>query len=148
MITKIPFDPNPLPKSFWGLLGTTVISASGAHCGRVLSLSVEGTTLKGVLVLKGSHLVFYSDELISPDGKARILLKADPYTNLIRKRVYDSDGKYIGKVVKAIPSRQPQDFSKLTVKKRIWSKGKDVFPSQISTVKRNILLNVEDEKLS
>jgi sporulation protein YlmC with PRC-barrel domain len=84
---------------------------------------------------------FVGIEYLGDVSEESIVLSIDPVTELVGKKVFDADGRNLGKVVKLNRRSAENDFESLIVKKRIYSKGIVIPKKEIDTAKKNIILN-------
>ena len=130
--------------SFWSLFGRKVISRSGDYCGRIIGLYMEGDSVKGFLIwyrFRKIHAdIIYLKNLDSLDREAALLFNMDPFYILPGRRVYDSDGRKLGRVIRAVQIGGTNDFEALLVRKHFFSRTLRIKKERIEVSKRNIIL--------
>ncbi|MGM5484758.1 MAG: PRC-barrel domain-containing protein [Nanobdellota archaeon] len=120
-------------------LGKKVFSKSGDHVGKVKDLVIRDYYVEGIIV-KGKRYMFIDKKYFSSDEEA-IILSIEPVYNHLRKRVFDSDGKNLGRVIGVERKDNSNDFTNLILKKGYFSKSFKIPYKEINVLKKNIILN-------
>ncbi|XDD50781.1 hypothetical protein AB3N59_03000 [Leptospira sp. WS92.C1] len=133
-------------KSFWTSLGKNVLSKSGENSGRLIDIRFLSGNLAGIIVLKRFRRIYFSKEHLKPDSKDRLLLKIDPPSNLLGKRVYDKNARLLGSVSSIQVSPGTWKLIRFWVKKFPFSPKIEFYPQDIETSLKNILLKKDYAK--
>ncbi|AOP35257.1 hypothetical protein A0128_16255 [Leptospira tipperaryensis] len=133
-------------KSFWACLGRNVLSKSGENSGRLIDVRILSGNLSGILVLKGFRKIYFSKEYLKSDSKERILLKIDPPSNLLGKRVYDKNARLLGSVVSIQVAPGTSKLVRFWVRKFPFSPKIEFYPEDIETSIKNVLLKKDYAK--
>ncbi|AYV55461.1 hypothetical protein [Leptospira kmetyi] len=133
-------------KSFWASLGRNVISKSGENSGRLVDLCFLSGNLSGIVVLKGFRKIYFSREHLKTDSKERILLKIDPPSNLLGKRVYDKNARFLGSVTEIQVSPGTVKLIRFWVRKFPFTPKLEFYPEDIQTSIKNVLLKKDHAK--
>ncbi|TGK29714.1 hypothetical protein EHQ05_01750 [Leptospira yasudae] len=133
-------------KSFWACLGRNVISKSGENSGRLIDLRFLSGNLSGIIVLKGFRRVYFSREHLKSDSKERLLLKIDPPSNLLGKRVYDKNARFLGSVSSVQVAPGTVKLIRFWVRKFPFSPKTEFYPEDIETSVKNIILKKDHAK--
>ncbi|MBM9501108.1 hypothetical protein JWG44_12680 [Leptospira sp. 201903071] len=133
-------------KSFWTSLGKNVLSKSGENSGRLIDVRILSGNLSGIVVLKGFRKIYFSKEYLKSDSKERILLKIDPPSNLLGKRVYDKNARLLGSVVSIQVSPGSSKLIRFWVRKFPFSPKIEFYPEDIETSIKNVLLKKDYAK--
>jgi sporulation protein YlmC with PRC-barrel domain len=120
-------------------IGKKVFSKSGEKVGKIFDVVLQNGLLAGVLV-KGHVKLLISKEFFHSDSPETIMLSINPSALLLKKHVFDADARKLGKVVAISRKGTTNDFSKITVKKNIFSKPFDIPKSEIEIAEDNIIL--------
>lgn len=116
-----------------------VISKSGNYVGKVYDTVFAGNILTGIVVMRRLSRIFIDKEFFKVSDDA-VMLSIDPVISLQGKRVFDADGKKIGKVSKVIRKGNSNTLEAIMVKKNIYSKAVKVSKTDIDVSKKNIIL--------
>lgn len=133
-------------KSFWASLGRNVISKSGENSGRLVDFCFLSGNLSGIVVLKGFRRIYFSREHLKTDSKERILLKIDPPSNLLGKRVYDKNARFLGSVTDIQVSPGTVKLIRFWVRKFPFTSKLEFYPEDIQTSIKNVLLKKDHAK--
>ncbi|MFH1316772.1 MAG: PRC-barrel domain-containing protein [Candidatus Woesearchaeota archaeon] len=133
-------------KSLRSSLKKKVYAQSGEKLGKIKDLLIEKGVLKGALVSTRDINMFVDKEYFENDSEKALMLNMDPITMLVGKKVFDSDGKYVGKVKNLIRSNNSNNFTSIMVRKRMFMKPIEIHKTLIETSKKNIILNRTIEK--
>ncbi|MBW2996550.1 hypothetical protein KY332_04605 [Candidatus Woesearchaeota archaeon] len=120
-------------KSF---LSRKIVSKSGEAIGKAKDVLFDSKGIRGV---KGKG--FYVDKSYFKTSEDKIMLSIDPVILLLGKDVFDADGKKIGKVVKVARTGNTNNFKSIFVKRKFYSRKKEISKADISVSKKNIILN-------
>jgi sporulation protein YlmC with PRC-barrel domain len=123
-------------------LGRKVRSKSGENLGGIYDILFSGNKIEGFIVVKRLSAIYIAKEFFSSFSKKSAMLSIDPVTLMIRKHVFDSDGKNLGRVSKIQRKSHANDFEAIIVKKNFFSRGLIVPKSDIDVAKKNIILKV------
>lgn len=118
-----------------------VIGKHGGKLGRVWDIVIKDNKLVAIMTRKGFKKYFIGTEFIASMTKFTIKLSIEPVLVNLGKKVFDNDGKYLGKVIHIIKPSQKNDFTELIVRKHILSKKKIIKKSDIDINEKNIILN-------
>lgn len=121
-------------------LGKKVFSKFGQYVGRVYDVVLEKGFMVGVMI-KGKKRLFIGVEFFDSQFDKGIMLSIDPVTLIIGKKVYDSVGKLVGKVVDVDRNTASNTFHALIVKKGLFFKPFIIPASDVVESKHNVLLN-------
>ncbi len=131
--------------SFWSLFGRKVISRSGDYAGRVLGLYLEGRTFQGFMLLYGRRVVrlhhAYVQNLDELLPGAALLLNMDPFYTIPGRRIYDREGRKLGRVLRVIQRQEENDFEAFIVKPGLFSRPIRIEKKEIQVIKKSIILN-------
>lgn len=114
-----------------------VVSKSGAKIGSVSNIIISNYAIKAIKI--GKRVVI-DKEFISEISDAAVMLSIDPITELVGKRVFDSEGRILGKVIKLVRNNNRNDYSELLIRKSIFRKPLVVPGSYVDVSERNIIL--------
>jgi len=126
-------------------IGKNVVSKSGEHIGSILDVLFTNKGVHGMIVSKGFFSKYYVDRTYFNTIKEKAMLSMDPILLLVKKVVFDSDGKRLGKVVRIKRKGKTNELEALVVKKRFYSKPIEIPKSAIDVMKKNIILNKKFE---
>lgn len=126
-------------------LGKKVFSKSGDRVGVISDVRYTKDKVEGFVVQRRIKKVFIGREFLSGTSKEGIVLSIDPVTLLIGKKVFDADGKKLGKVSRVERTGSSNELKALVVKKHFFSRGISVPKSHIDVSKKNIILKVAYE---
>lgn len=125
-------------------IGKNVVSKSGEHIGSILDVLFTDK-IHGMIVSKGFFSRYYVDKSYFSTIKEKAMLSMDPALLLVKKVVFDSDGKRLGKVARIKRKGKTNELEALIVKKRFFSKPIEIPKSSIDVMKKNIILNKKFE---
>lgn len=134
--------------SFWSLFGKRILSRSGDPCGRVVGVQLQGASVRAFSILNGLDRVriaveyVQNLELLGP--RTALILNVDPFYILKGRRVYDPDGRRLGRVIRVIQIGESNDFEALYVRKHFFSRTLRIRREQIEVLKKNIILGLPD----
>ncbi|MBW2977709.1 hypothetical protein KY331_02585 [Candidatus Woesearchaeota archaeon] len=117
-----------------------VVSKSGEAIGKTKDVLFDKSGVKGIIVAKRIFKKFYLDSFYFSSVQDKIMLSIDPAILLAGKLVFDADGKKLGKVIRVIRRDNTNNFQKLLIKRKIYSKAKEVPKIDIDVMKKNIIL--------
>ena len=120
-------------------LGKKVISKSGNVVGKVFDVLFLGNTITGIIVVKKISKLFLGKEFLNVSEDA-VMLSIDPVTALEGKRVFDADGKKMGKVKEVIRKGNTNTLSAIMIKKNFYSSAIKIPKDDIDISKKNIIL--------
>ena len=120
-------------------LGKKVVSKSGEPLGKTKDVLFDQKGIKGIIVGK-IFSKFYIDSTFFKSAEDKIILSIDPIISLIGKEVFDSDGKKLGKVVDVLRKDHKNDLKAILIKRKFYSKKKEIPKIDISVSKKNIIL--------
>ena len=126
--------------SFRSWVGKRVISKSGDIIGKVQDFRFLKNTIAGIIVMKNLSRIFIDTEFINGVSEEAVVLSIDPVTMLVGKKVFDVDGKEMGKVVRLIRKGNENTFEVLVVKRKIYSKGIKIHKKDVDISKKSIIL--------
>ncbi len=126
--------------SFRSWIGKKVISKSGDVIGRVHDIKFSRNTLTGIVAMKSISKLFIGTEFISGISDEALVLSIDPVTMLVGKKVFDADGKDMGKVSRLVRRGNSNSFEAVIVKKKIYSKGMKIPKADVEVSKKSIIL--------
>ncbi|MFT4326203.1 MAG: PRC-barrel domain-containing protein [Candidatus Woesearchaeota archaeon] len=115
-----------------------VLAKSGESVGKVKELILDTGKITG-LIIRGKCEFFIDYQYVDEVSKA-ILLSISPITRLLGKKVYDSDGKKLGKVKDILQKANTNQIKEITVKKSI-IKTLIIPATEIEIAEENIILN-------
>jgi len=118
-----------------------VVSKSGEPIGKVKDvLFTDKEGVKGIVISRKLFKKFYLDRSYFSEVQDKIMLSINPVILQVGKLVFDADGKKLGKVVRVERKDKTNNFHALAIKKKIYSKAKEVPKSEIDVMKKNIIL--------
>jgi sporulation protein YlmC with PRC-barrel domain len=120
--------------------GRKVYSKSGEFVGKVYDVGMKDQCFVGIFV-KGKRKVFIEENFISSDKDGIIMLSMEPVINLLGKKVYDSKGKMMGKVIDIERKTNSNNYEGLVVKKSFFRRSFSIPKKDIEAAKKNIMLN-------
>lgn len=100
--------------------------------------------IKGILVSSLGKRVFIGKEYISEAAENSVMLSIDPVILLRGKRVFDADGRDMGKVIDVECTTNANTYASLKVRKGI-RKAQSIPASQVDVARHNIILNTSYE---
>lgn len=124
---------------FSSYIGKKVYSKTGELVGKVYDIVIKNDCMVGVLYKRDLN-IFIGKEFFKSDNDDAIMLSIDPVTGLIGKKVYDSTGKYVGKVVELKRKKNSNNYDELRVKKSFFFKSVYIPKEKIAVAKKNIIL--------
>ena len=128
-------------KKFSSYIGKTVYSKSGEYVGKIVDLLFKNDRFSGIIVDRKN--VFIGKEFFGSESEKAIMLKIEPITNLIGKKVFDTVGKKVGNVSDIKRKANSNNYTNLMVKKAIYRKAFAVPKKDINIAKKNIILKKE-----
>lgn len=132
-------DPSQMD-SFRSWIGKKVISKSGDIIGKVQDFRFSKSTIAGIVVMKNISRLFIGNEFISAVSADAVMLSIDPVTMLVGKKVFDANGKEMGKVARLVRKGSSNSFEAVIIKKKIYSKGMKVPKADVEVSKKSIIL--------
>jgi len=140
-----PNDRNILKfESVKNYLNKNVVSKSGKTIGYISDVLFTDQKVKGIIVSK-LFSKFYVENSYFSTVSNKAMLSIDPVVLLIRKKVFDADGRKLGKVVSVIRKNNTNELESIIVKKRFYSKAVEIHKKDIDVMKKNIILNTTYE---
>ena len=127
------------------LLGKKVIAKNGEVVGKVKDVAIENYDIKGVFCCKWFDRVYIDKSNFETFSAEAIILKINPVTLLKGKIVFDSAGRRVGTVKHVNRDDTSNSIKSLTVRTKIYKPKLEIKPSQISIMKKNIILKTEYE---
>ncbi|MDA3856612.1 MAG: hypothetical protein PF569_10240 [Candidatus Woesearchaeota archaeon] len=124
---------------FGSYLGKRVYSKSGEYVGKLKEFVAHNNDFAGMLIYGKSNL-YIDKEFFSLNSEDSIVLSIDPITILLGKVVFDADGRNLGKVIGIDRNSNLNNFKHLLVRKGSFSKPAKVSKTEISVMKKNIIL--------
>lgn len=134
-------DVTTIGNYFW----KRVIDKQGKKLGRVLNIIIINNVLVSLVVLKGFKRYYVDVAFIESMNRSTLKLNIVPVTNNIGKKVFDIDGRHIGKVIDVIKPNEKNEFTDLIVKAGIFSRKKIINKSEIKINDKNIILKTRYE---
>jgi sporulation protein YlmC with PRC-barrel domain len=131
-------------ESFMEYLNKKVFSKSGEYIGRVRDVISYSDKIAGA-VINGKYNYFIDEKYFESDSKKALVLSINPVFSLIGKKVYDSQGRKIGKVIGIKRDTTANKFKALIVKKHFFLKPFFIPKGDIEVSKKNIILKFEYE---
>lgn len=132
--------------SFWSLFGKRILSRSGDPCGRVIGVQLQGAAVRAFVIayklVRVRIAVEYVQNLELLGPRTALILNVDPFYILQGRRVYDPDGRKLGKVVRVIQIGESNDFEALHVRKHFFSRTLRIKRERIEVLKKNIILGL------
>lgn len=124
-------------------LSDTVFSKNGQKIGKVKDIIFEDFNIIGIIIAKAKifNKMFIDKEYIDRFTDQGIILTINPVVLNVKKKVFDSDGRYLGRVKKVNRTSNSNSFESLSVKKGIFSRQKLVYLKNIKVIEKNIILN-------
>ena len=123
------------------IIGKKVISLNGEILGKVKSIISKNNKIEGIVIKKSKNETYIDYHMIQDLYGESILLKIDPVSRLLNKKVFDAEGKLLGVVVDINQIDNKNQFKDITVKKKSFSKKIKVAPTEIEVAQKNIILN-------
>jgi sporulation protein YlmC with PRC-barrel domain len=120
--------------------GRKVYSKSGEFSGKVHDIGMKNQVFFGIFV-KGKRRMFIEKKFISSDADGVIMLSIEPVINLLRKKVFDSNGKIIGKVIELERKNNSNNYEEIVVKKSFFRRSFKVPKKDIEAARQNVILN-------
>lgn len=120
-------------------IGKRVYSKSGEYVGKLKEFVTYNNEFAGMLVY-GKNDLFVDKEFFSLNSEDSIVLLIDPITILLGKKVFDADGRDLGKVVGVDRNSNLNNFKYLEIRKGSFAKPVKVSKVEISVMKKNIIL--------
>ncbi|OVE75007.1 hypothetical protein BVX95_00610 [archaeon D22] len=121
-----------------------VFTKDGEKIGRVSQIIFTHEEIQGVVVAKGLFFgkTFVDIEYIDKFTPNSVLLKINPITLLIKRKVFDSEGRDIGVVKRIKRKSHSNELQAIYVKKGIFSKEIEVPVKDITIHKKSIRLKI------
>jgi sporulation protein YlmC with PRC-barrel domain len=121
-----------------------VFSKEGEKIGRVKQIIFNKEIIEGIIVAKSLFFrkIFIDMEYVDKFTSDSVLLNINPLILIVGKRVFDNDGKDLGKVKKVIRKSNANVIDSILVKKSIFSKDVVIQPKDIHFIKKNIRLKI------
>ncbi|MFW5872125.1 MAG: PRC-barrel domain-containing protein [bacterium] len=127
--------------------GKRVLGKNGEVIGKVKDIVITEKIIEGIIVKSNGKKVFIELNYIDQLFNDSIMLKIDPVTRFLGMKVFDAQGKILGKVVDITRSSKLNAIQSIVIKKGMMSKQKTISASHIETAKKNIILKtVENER--
>lgn len=126
-------------------VGKKVFSKSGEYVGTVQDVVVNKDFVIGV-ICKGKMPVFIDKEFFESDSADAIMLKIEPVTSIIGKKVFDATGKKIGTVSDLDRKTNANAYNSLMVKKNALFKPFLIPKKDVAASKHSVLLKGEYKK--
>lgn len=118
-----------------------VMGVRGENLGRVCNLIFgKNHELLALVVFKNFKKYYFDVNYIESITKSGIKLSITPVTTLLNKKVFDIEGRLMGKVVDIIKPDYKNDFTEIVVKKTFISKKQIINKKEIKTNTKNIIL--------
>lgn len=121
-------------------LGKKVLSKSGEYVGKVYDIILQKGNITGFLI-SGKVKIFIGKESIASQSEKTIMLKIEPITNIIKKKVFDAAGKKIGSVIDLKRKSTANTYSDLKVRQAIHKKPFLIPKKEVRVSKKNVILN-------
>ena len=121
-------------------VGKHVISKSGDVIGKVQDFKFLKNTITGIVVMKKLSRIYLGIEFVSAVSQDSVMLSIDPVTMLIGKKVFDVDGKDMGKLVQLVRKGNNNSFEAIIVKRKFYSKGIKIPKADVEISKKNLIL--------
>jgi len=122
-------------------IGKNVVSKSGEHIGSILDVLFIDKGVQGIIVSKGFFSRYYVDRAYFHTVSDKAMLSINPVILLVKKVVFDADGKRLGKVIRVKRKGKTNELEAIVVKKRFYSKAREISKADIDVMKKNIILN-------
>ncbi len=127
-------------------IGKSVYSKSGTLIGRVYDVALKNDIMQGIFVLSKLNKLnrlFIGKEFFRSESKKGIVLKIEPVTSLIGKKVYDAEGRKIGKVIELKRKSNSNNYTDIIVKKSLIGKPIIIPKKHIDLAKKSIILKIK-----
>ncbi|MGE0793342.1 MAG: PRC-barrel domain-containing protein, partial [Candidatus Woesearchaeota archaeon] len=122
-----------------------VIDKKGFKLGRVINIITNNNQIIALELMKLFKKYIIDVNFIETITKNKIKLSIVPVVTIVGRKVFDCEGRHIGKVVELIKPPQKNEFSELVVKKHIFSKSRIIKKDEIKVNERNIILKTRYE---
>jgi sporulation protein YlmC with PRC-barrel domain len=130
------------------LIGKNVISQSGELVGKVKNIYIKDYRIIGILVKKFMNFeIFIQNEFFDSFTPEAIILKIDPVTELIGLKVFDKNGKKLGKITRILREGIKNTLIAIFVKKGIFRSEIKISLNDIQTISEFVILKKEFEDL-
>jgi len=124
--------------------GKKVLAKNGLKVGKVSDFVIDKSYNIVSLKVRNWFRTFYVDTLFIDSLSNKVVkLNIIPVVTNIGKKVFDVEGRYVGKVVGLVKTNDKNEFKGLIVKKRFFFRGKTINKSDIKTNDKNIILKIE-----
>ncbi len=120
--------------------GKKVLSKSGEYVGKVYDVILQKGSIIGYLV-SGKVRIFIGKESIASQSEKTIMLKIEPVTNIIGKKVFDAAGKKIGSVFDLKRKSTANTYTDLKVRQAIYKKSFLIPKKEVRVSKKNVILD-------
>lgn|SRR3989338_4124563 len=122
-------------------LSKKVLSKDGDEIGRIKDIIFDEHEIVGILVRKGFTDLFIDLSYVEKLFAQSIILKINPVTRYIGMKVYDADGKFLGKVRDIVRKTNTNKIDAIIIKRGLFLKYLEVPVIEIEVEKKNIILN-------
>jgi sporulation protein YlmC with PRC-barrel domain len=126
--------------SLSSVVGKKVIAKNGEVIGRVKEVAFDLGKILGIIVGAKSGKVLigtdYIDDLIADS----VVLKISPVTALLGRKVFDKDGRKLGKVTELVRHNAHNDLTQIVVSRGLFRKPLKVDRDDIQVAGMNIIL--------
>jgi len=121
-----------------------VFTKDGEKIGRVKQIIFNKENIEGIILSKFFcfNKMFIDMEYVDKFTSDSVLLKINPLVLVVGKKVFDAEGKDLGKVKKIIRKSNANAMDSLIIKKSIFSKEIIVQPKDIQFIKKTVRLNI------
>lgn len=130
--------------SFWSIFWRKALSRSGEYCGRISGINFSEGSIVGINLLYGTKKIWLGLDCLQTlevsGKKSALILNLDPVYLMEGKRVYDSDGRKLGRVIRVVQKGPHNDFDFILVKKGLFSKPISIKKESVQVMKKNIIL--------
>ncbi len=127
--------------SFRSYIGRKVIAKSGDNAGKIYDVLFKGREVCGIVVSRRASKLFIARSFIADVSEKAVMLGITPVFMMLGKKVFDMDGKNLGRVVGVSRKGKSNAFDSIEVKKRFWSKKESIPKSEIDVAKKGVILN-------
>ncbi len=123
-------------------IGLKVLSKSGEKLGKIHDLLYEDFSISAILVQYGMVKIVISRKFVAERSEKSVVLSVDPVTLLRGKKVFDSEGKYIGKVIDIERQGDGNNLISIKARKKFYKAPIEIPHKELDVIKKNIILNV------
>lgn len=134
-----------LEQTVLNLKGKRVLGKNGEVIGKVKDIVISDNKIEGILAKNHGKKIFIELQYIDQLFNDSVMLKIDPVTRFLGMKVFDAEGRNLGKVVDFTRIGKSNAIQKIIVKKGIIGKQKSIPASHIETSKKNIILKTTEE---